>query len=87
MAGVQLRVHRRRTGSRGIAMSVSDSTAMENVALVDLIDRVIGGGVVISGDIVISMADVDLIYLGLRLVLAPAHEVEATIGSLGRGTP
>ena len=68
-------------------MSVSDSTAMENVALVDLIDRVIGGGVVISGDIVISMADVDLIYLGLRLVLAPAHEVEGTIGLRGRGTP
>ena len=43
------------------------------VALVDLIDRVIGGGVVIYGDV----------YLGLRLVLAPAHEVEPSI-ALGR---
>ena len=51
----------------------------EQVALVDLIDRVIGGGVVITGDIVLGVADVDLVYLGLQLVLAPAHEVEKSI--------
>ena len=51
----------------------------EQVALVDLIDRVIGGGVVISGDVVIGIAGVDLVYLGLRLVLAPAHEVEESV--------
>ena len=49
------------------------------VALVDLIDRVIGGGVVITGDVVLGVAGVDLVYLGLRLVLAPAHEVEQSI--------
>jgi Gas vesicle protein len=48
----------------------------EQVALVDLVDRVIGGGVVITGDVVIGVAGVDLVYLGLQLVLAPAHEVE-----------
>ena len=47
-----------------------------DVALVDLLDRVIGGGVVITGDIVLSMAGVDLVYLGLRAVLAPAHTVQ-----------
>jgi len=55
----------------------------QEVALVDLIDRVIGGGVVIAGDIVIGVAGVDLVYLGLQLVLAPAHEVEQSV-SLGR---
>jgi hypothetical protein len=53
------------------------------VALVDLIDRVIGGGVVIAGDVVIGVAGVDLVYLGLQLVLAPAHEVEQSV-SLGK---
>ena len=53
------------------------------VALVDLVDRVIGGGVVITGDVVLGVAGVDLIYLGLRLVLAPAHEVEQSV-ALGR---
>jgi hypothetical protein len=55
----------------------------EQVALVDLIDRVIGGGVVIAGDVVLGVAGVDLVYLGLRLVLAPAHDVEQSI-PLGR---
>ena len=32
----------------------------EQVALVDLIDRVIGGGVVITGDLVLGVAGVDL---------------------------
>jgi hypothetical protein len=38
---------------------------------------------VISGDVVLGVAGVDLVYLGLRLVLAPAHEVEPSI-ALGR---
>jgi hypothetical protein len=55
----------------------------QEVALVDLIDRVIGGGVVIAGDVVIGVAGVDLVYLGLQLVLAPAHEVEQSV-ALGK---
>jgi hypothetical protein len=35
--------------------------------------------VVITGDIVLGVADVDLVYLGLRLVLAPAHEIEQSV--------
>jgi hypothetical protein len=53
--------------------------AYEDVALVDLLDRLIAGGVVITGDIVLSIADVDLVYLGLRLVLAPAHAVDQSV--------
>jgi hypothetical protein len=60
-------------------MSVPSTTSSNDVALVDLLDRVISGGVVISGDIVLGIADVDLVYLGLRLVLAPAHEVEESV--------
>ncbi|WP_270886812.1 gas vesicle protein [Pedococcus sp. 5OH_020] len=51
----------------------------EDVALVDLLDRVIDGGVVVTGDIVLSVADVDLVYVGLRLVLAPAYAVDESI--------
>jgi gas vesicle structural protein len=39
------------------------------VALVDLVDRALNAGVVISGDITISLADIDLVYLNLRLLL------------------
>lgn len=60
-------------------MSVEHVGAGEDIALVDLIDRLIGGGVVLSGDVVLSIADVDLVYLGLRLVLAPAHTVDESM--------
>jgi len=60
-------------------MSELSLTASDDVALVDLLDRVVGGGVVIAGDIVLSIADVDLVYLGLRVVLAPAHEIEKSL--------
>ena len=56
-------------------MTIETIPSGEDVALVDLLDRLIGGGVVVTGDVVLSLAGVDLVYLGLRLVLAPAHEV------------
>ena len=39
------------------------------VLLVEILDRALGAGVVITGDVTISLADVDLVYLDLRLVL------------------
>jgi hypothetical protein len=56
-------------------VSLEHITGGESVSLVDLVDRLIGGGVVVGGDIVLSLAGVDLVYLGLRLVLTPAHNV------------
>ncbi len=40
------------------------------VALVDLLDRVLAGGVVISGDITLSIADVDLVIISLRTLIS-----------------
>ncbi len=40
------------------------------VALVDLLDRLLAGGVVIAGDVTISIADVDLVHISLRAVIA-----------------
>jgi Gas vesicle protein len=60
----------------------------QNVALADLLDRLIDGGVVLTGDVVLSVADVDLVYVGLRLILAPARVVNESIlrpRSAGRG--
>jgi hypothetical protein len=39
------------------------------VSLVEILDRALGAGVVITGDITLSLADVDLVYLSLRLVV------------------
>ena len=41
-----------------------------DVALVDLLDRLLTGGVVITGDITISLADVDLVHVSLRALIS-----------------
>jgi hypothetical protein len=46
------------------------------VALVDLVDRLLAGGVVIGGDITLSIADVDLVYLRLQLLLGSVDTVD-----------
>jgi hypothetical protein len=53
-----------------VPVGAADGPRLGNDAtLVDLIDRVLETGVTISGDVVLSVAGVDLVYLGLRLVL------------------
>ncbi|HEY3465158.1 MAG TPA: gas vesicle protein [Amycolatopsis sp.] len=39
------------------------------VALIDLLDRVLAGGVVVSGELTLSIADVDLVHISLRTLL------------------
>ena len=41
----------------------------ERLALVDLLDRVLAGGVIISGDITLSIAEVDLVRVSLRALV------------------
>lgn len=47
-------------------LSLNDT---ERISLCELLDRVLNKGAVVVGEVTISVADVDLIYLGLRLVL------------------
>ncbi|MFF8846347.1 gas vesicle protein [Streptomyces sp. NPDC015127] len=39
------------------------------VALIDLLDRLLSGGAVITGDVVLSIADVDLVRVSLRALI------------------
>ena len=41
----------------------------EHVGLAEVLDRVLGKGAVISGEVVLSVADVDLVRLELQVVL------------------
>jgi Gas vesicle protein len=57
-------------------MSPSTVGAERDVALVDIVDRLLGGGVVIAGDITLSVADVDLVYVGLRALVSSVATAE-----------
>lgn len=47
----------------------SGPPAGRQVALVDLLDRLLTGGAVLTGDVVLSIADVDLVHIDLRAVI------------------
>jgi hypothetical protein len=47
----------------------ADGLPGERLALVDLLDRVLAGGVVITGELTLSVADVDLVVISLRALL------------------
>ena len=56
---------------------MSDSTLPQReVTLLEVLERVLNKGVVIVGDLTISVAGVDLIYLGLRLLLSSVETME-----------
>lgn len=48
---------------------ISDSNSDDQLALVDILDHILSQGVVIRGSVVISLAGVDLVYLGLDAIL------------------
>lgn len=45
------------------------------VSLVDLIDRVLAGGVVVAGHVTLAVADVDLIDVDIALLIAATATV------------
>jgi hypothetical protein len=56
--------------TRELATREQPGPPAQRIALVDLLDRVLAGGVVITGEITLSMADVDLVTISLRALLA-----------------
>lgn len=62
----------------------------QRISLCETLDRVLNKGVFVAGEIIISVADIDLIYLGLQLVLTSVETarqsrqpVLAVVGSAG----
>jgi Gas vesicle protein len=55
---------------------MSTTIVEEEVALIDLLDRLLAGGVVIAGDITLAAADVDLVYVSLRALISSVATAE-----------
>lgn len=49
----------------------------ERVSIVELADRVLNRGVAVQGDIGLSIAEIDLLFVGLRAVIASPETVDA----------
>lgn len=62
--------------SKASAARRSAVSAGEDIALIDLLDRLLGGGVVLAGDITLAVADIDLVYVGLRALISSVATAE-----------
>jgi hypothetical protein len=56
------------------------------LALVDLLDRVLAGGVVVTGEIVLSIADIDLVVVSLRALVTSVSALDGPV-PVGRDDP
>ena len=54
------------------------ATQDEELSLLETLDHLLDRGVVIAGEAIISIGDVDLLYLGLNVVLANVDAVTRT---------
>ena len=53
----------------------------DELTLLELADRLLNRGVVVTGEAMISVAGVDLIYLGLNVVLTAAENLRKPRGA------
>ena len=56
------------------------STPGDEHTLVDLVNRLLDKGVVIAGEVTISVAGVDLVYLGLNALLTSVSTAREVLG-------
>jgi gas vesicle structural protein len=56
----------------------------EELSLLETLDHVLDRGLVIAGEVTIAVADVDLIYLGLNLLLGSVETVNEVLGARER---
>jgi hypothetical protein len=54
----------------------NQSEEQKEMSLLELLDRLLDKGIVIHGDLLISIADIDLIYVGLRLVIGAVDSIK-----------
>jgi hypothetical protein len=52
----------------------AEPPAGPRLALIDLLDRLLDGGVVLTGDLVLCIADVELVHISLRALIRSVEE-------------
>ena len=56
----------------------------EELSLLETLDHVLDRGLVIAGEVTIAVADIDLIYVGLNLLLGSVETVNEVLGERAR---
>ncbi|MBV9183215.1 MAG: gas vesicle protein [Acidobacteria bacterium] len=66
-------------------MQLFSREADDQISLIDVLDHVLNQGIVIRGSLVISLAGVDLVYLGLDAILTSVETAMQHLGTIPPG--
>lgn len=58
-----------------VSPRVLHSSGARQVTLLDVLDRLLQGGVTIQGEITLAAADIDLVAIDLRILVAAVNKV------------
>ena len=64
-----------------------EAALQQEVTVLEVLDRVLDKGVVLSGDITLSVADVDLVHVGLRVLLSSVEAAQRQRSGVRSGEP
>ncbi|HET8674994.1 MAG TPA: gas vesicle protein [Blastocatellia bacterium] len=68
-------------------MSATEKDLLEletsELSLLETLDHVLSRGLVIAGEITISVADIDLIFVGLNVLVGSVDTIEEVLGERG----
>jgi hypothetical protein len=56
----------------------------QELSLLETLDHVLNRGLVIAGEITISVADIDLIFLGLNVLVSSVETAHEVLGERGK---
>lgn len=59
------------------SVSSLDLQKAKEITLLEVLDKALNKGVIIGGDLVISVADVDLLYVGIKILLSSVETMES----------
>jgi hypothetical protein len=64
-------------------MTIEDIQQIEesDLSLLETLDHVLNHGLVIAGEITISVADIDLIFVGLNVLVGSVETIDRVLGA------
>ncbi len=76
--------HPQKMAATSNSILVTDPHSGDETSLLEILDHVLNAGVVIRGNLVISLAGVDLVYVGLDVILT---SIETALKHLQNDVP
>jgi hypothetical protein len=72
-------VNRLNPNASGLEFELAKFDDGRKVSLCEALDRVLNKGIVVAGEVTISVAGVDLVYLGLQLTLMSVETARKSV--------